>query len=307
MIQWGTLCKELRSKIPIMKLRFQFVLTLVFLLLTISHCFLFRSMEKPPKAVTLANYNPNQVKFHWIGHATILIQIYDKWILTDPNFSSSVGLVVKRYVEAPLDLESLPEIDTVLISHTHFDHLDQSTLKQLRIKGNVLVPKGAGFFIPNSLTEKKIELEPWQNTESNQIKLTAVPARHFGGRWLVDNLWDGDPYTGYVIEYRGVTLYFAGDTGYQKENFQEIGKRFNIDLAFLPVGPSKGPNNPVHINPYEAVDTYLDLRAKLMVPMHYGTFYRNMDSELPTLKEALAPLENKAVILSIGDSYELNK
>lgn len=275
--------------------------------LSLNHCSLFRTIERPTKVLNLSDFDPSQVKVHWIGHATLLIQIYDKWILTDPNFSKSIGLIVKRYIETPISLADVPELDAVLISHTHFDHLDQSTLKQLKVKGRVLVPKGAGVYIPNLHDAKKVEMEPWQAEEANQIKITAVPARHFGGRWLIDNLWDDDPYTGYVIEYKGITFYFAGDTGYQKAQFKEIGKKFNIDIAFLPVGPSKGPNNPVHINPIESVDTFLDLGAKKMIPMHYGTFYRTMESELATIQEALAPLGNKAEILSIGDSYEFKK
>ncbi|TGL63939.1 MBL fold metallo-hydrolase [Leptospira ognonensis] len=279
----------------------------ILILLSLNHCSLFRTIERPTKVLNLSGFDPSQVKVHWIGHATLLIQVYDKWILTDPNFSDSIGLIVKRHIGTPISLGDVPELDCVLISHTHFDHLDQNTLEGLKVKGKVLVPKGAGVYVPNLHEAKKVEMEPWQEVDSNQIKITAVPARHFGGRWLVDNLWDHDPYTGYVIEYKGITLYFAGDTGYQKAQFKEIGKKFQIDIAFLPVGPSKGPNNPVHINPIESVDTFLDLGAKKMIPMHYGTFYRTMESELETIQEALAPLGNKAEILSIGDTYELKK
>jgi L-ascorbate metabolism protein UlaG (beta-lactamase superfamily) len=286
------------------KFSYLFLFTLI---LSLNHCFLFRSIDKPTQSIHLKDIDQSQVKIHWIGHATVLLQIYDKWILTDPNFSDQIGLIVKRYIYTPTEISELPEIDAVLISHTHFDHLDQPTLKQLKIKGNLFVPDGGGFYIPNIHEDKKVEMKPWDNHESNQVKVTAVPARHFGGRWLIDNLWDGDPYTGYVIEYKDVTIYFAGDTGYQKEQFIEIGKKFNIDVALLPVGPSKGPNNPVHINPFEAVDTFLDLRAKYLIPMHYGTFYRSMESELPTLLQALQPLEKKALILSIGDTYEFKK
>jgi N-acyl-phosphatidylethanolamine-hydrolysing phospholipase D len=280
---------------------------LAFLILSLNCCFLFRSIEKAPNTINLASYDPNQVKLHWIGHATLLLQIYDKWILTDPNFSESLGFVIKRYVEPPAKLNDLPSIDAVVISHTHFDHLDQSTLRSLKLRGKLFVPQGGGFYIPSVHEKNLVEVNPWDSHDSNQIKITAVPARHFGGRWLIDNLWDGDPYTGYVIQYKDVTVYFAGDTGYQKSAFKEIGSKFNIDIALLPVGPSKGPNNPVHINPTEAVDTFLDLKAKLLIPMHFGTFYRDMESELPTLSQAMEPLGKKAIILSIGDSFELKK
>ena len=282
-----------------------FPLLLIFILiLSLNNCFVFRSIEKPSHTIKIESESLDQVKIHWIGHATMLIQIYDKWILTDPNFSDSLGLVVKRYIYPPTDLEYLPIMDAVIISHTHFDHLDKSTLSSLKIKGNLLVPKGAGFYIPKIHRENTIEMLPWDQVNKNELEITAVPARHFGGRWLLDNLWDGDPYTGYVIKYKDVTIYFAGDTGYQPKVFKEIGKKFDIDIALLPVGPSKGPNNPVHINPSEAVDTYLDLNAKYLIPMHYGTFYRSMDSELPDLMKALEPLGKKAIVLSIGESFQ---
>ncbi|GBF49346.1 hypothetical protein LPTSP4_08570 [Leptospira ryugenii] len=277
-----------------------FILSFCFLL---PSCFLFRSIEKPSKQVQFDQSNPQAVKLHWLGHASLVIQIYDKWIITDPNFSESLGLVVKRYIASPLESTQLPKFDAVLISHSHFDHLDKDSLQQIPLSGKLYVPKGAGIYIPSRWDARKKEMVPWQMDAQNDLEITAVPARHFGGRWLFDNLWDGEPYTGYVIKYKDVTIYFAGDTGYQKKEFEEIGKRFSIDIALLPVGPSKGPGNPVHINPEEAVDTFLDLNAKYMIPMHFGTFYRSMESELPHIQEVLAPLGKKAIILSIGDTY----
>ncbi|TGN19318.1 MBL fold metallo-hydrolase [Leptospira idonii] len=283
------------------------IFLLAFLCFFHLQCFVFRSLDKPTQTIRLEAVDPSQVRFHWIGHATLLIQIYDKWILTDPNFSTNLGFVVKRYVEPAISPEMIPPLDAVVVSHSHFDHLDQPSLKSISIQGNLLVPKGAGTYVPSKWDENLKEMNPWDSVETRGIKITAVPARHFGGRWLVDNFWDGDPYTGYVIEYKDVTIYFAGDTGYQKEEFKEIGKRFKIDVALLPVGPSKGPNNAVHINPEEAARSYLDLYAKIMIPMHYGTFYRSLESELPEIKRALEPLGDKAVLLGVGETYTWKK
>lgn len=277
------------------------------LILSFSSCFLFRKVEKAGNQIQIQNPDQNSVQVYWIGHATILIKLYDKWILTDPNFSESLGVVVKRYIEPPMEIKDVPELDAVVISHSHFDHLDKATLKNLKIKGTVFVPPGAGTYIPTKLHPQKLEMSPWDSLDLNGLKITAVPARHFGGRWLLDNLWDGDPYTGYIIQYKDTIIYFAGDTGYQKEIFEEIGNKFQIDLALLPVGPSKGPNNPVHINPAEAVQAFQDLQAKKMIPMHFGTFYRSMESELPELQRVLTPLGNKAILLSIGESWTLAK
>lgn len=161
------------------------------------------------------------MQLFWIGHATVLLKLYDKWILTDPNFSESLGFVVKRYIHTPVETHELPELDIVLISHSHFDHLDKSTLSRLKIKNSIFVPLGAGTYIPSELSSQKVEMNRWESRESSGVKITAVPARHFGGRWLIDNLWDGDPYTGYIIQYKDKTIYFAGDTGYQKTEFQK--------------------------------------------------------------------------------------
>jgi L-ascorbate metabolism protein UlaG (beta-lactamase superfamily) len=194
---------------------------LAFLIYTFfSNCFLFRTIEKAPKKIEI-NPNPNSVQLFWIGHATVLLKLYDKWILTDPNFSESLGFVVKRYIHTPVETHELPELDIVLISHSHFDHFDKSTLSRLKIKNSIFVPLGAGTYIPSELSSQKVEMNRWESRESSGVKITAVPARHFGGRWLIDNLWDGDPYTGYIIQYKDKTIYFAGDTGYQKTEFQK--------------------------------------------------------------------------------------
>ncbi|MCE9500018.1 MAG: MBL fold metallo-hydrolase [Leptospira sp.] len=260
------------------------------------------------KPVPVAEINdPESVKFYWIGHATILCKIKDKWIITDPNFSDRIGIIVKRYVEPGIDIDKIPKLDWILISHTHFDHLDQPSLRKLKSSAILSVPKGGGTYIPDALFDDVREVNPWDVYEKNGIKVTAVPARHFGGRWLIDNFWDGDPYTGYVIEYKGVTVFFAGDTGYHEEYFKEIGRKFNIDMAFIPVGPSRGPQNPVHVNPDEAMRIFADTKARFMIPIHHGTFYRAGEEEQDRIKKAIdkSGASEKTFFLSIGESVQL--
>jgi L-ascorbate metabolism protein UlaG (beta-lactamase superfamily) len=109
----------------------------------------------------------------------------------------------------------------------------------------------------------------------NGIKVTSVLARHWGGRYGFDGyLWGDNAFTGYIIEYNGMTVYFAGDTGYDSENFKKIGEDFNIDLALIPIGPCADCNQcgtPNHVFPVDAVYIFNDLNPKWMLPIHYGT------------------------------------
>jgi L-ascorbate metabolism protein UlaG (beta-lactamase superfamily) len=130
--------------------------------------------------------------------------------------------------------------------------------------------------------------------EEDGLKITPVPGAHFGGRVLVDNFWDGDPYTGYVIEYKGFTVFFAGDTGYDENKFAELRKYFKIDMALIPVGPSggfgtgSGLGNSVHVNPYGALQIYRDTGARYMIPVHHSTFYRRGGREMDMIVDSIA-------------------
>ena len=150
--------------------------------------------------------------------------------------------------------------------------------------------------------------------ELDGVKITAVPVKHFGGRWLIDNLWDGEPYTGYLIEYKGVTVFFGGDTGYDDSIFKLVGKAYNIDIALIPVGPaglltSSGLGNGVHVNPFGAVQIFKDVNAKYMIPIHHSTFYRRGGSEMEMLQEAIAKSgkKEKILLLNVGEKAEFKK
>ena len=114
------------------------------LILSLTACTVFMETRQPPyTAHGFSSRSSGEVQVLWIGHSTVLLRLYDKWVLTDPNFSTRVGLVVKRFYYPGADLDSLPSMDAVLISHTHMDHLDRPSLSRLKIKGRVAVPAGA--------------------------------------------------------------------------------------------------------------------------------------------------------------------
>ncbi len=246
----------------------------------------------------------------WIGHASVLIQIHDKIFLTDPSFSRTVGMVSKRHIEPGIDPASLGRVDYVLVSHVHFDHLNYESLGDIPKQGTLLLPDGAARYTPEFGFQKVREMKPWEAAEEQGVRITAVPAQHFTGRYGFDMLWMGNRgYTGYVIQYRGKTVYFAGDTGYRDSLFTQIGSRFPIDLALLPIAPLEPREmmSRVHLDPQAAVQAFGELHARLMVPIHHSTFYQGLEPSILTAVEGLRTivrdrgLGERIVVMNVGE------
>jgi L-ascorbate metabolism protein UlaG (beta-lactamase superfamily) len=211
----------------------------------------------------------------WIGHATALVQMDDKVILTDPVFASSVGQLSKRLVEPGLDPKNLPPVDAVLISHMHVDHLSLGSLDTIESKIRMMLMPPGGVTYLTDFGFPVIELRPWQGWEKDGLRVTAVPVDHAGWRYGLDYAWMKHAFTGYVVEYHGMKVYFGGDTAYDQKLFVETAQRFpGIDLALLPIGPIEPHDfmRHLHMDPREAVQAFFDLGAKRMVPIHYDTF-----------------------------------
>ena len=174
----------------------------------------------------------------WVGHATCLIQIGDKVFLTDPIFTETAGMISKRRIEPGILPSSIDKLDYVLISHIHFDHLNYSSLSMLPKSAVMLLPNGGAEYTPELGFSEYHEMKPWTSVEADGVRITAVPVKHFNGRYGFDGAWvHGNTFTGYVIEYEGKTVFFAGDTGYDPDKFIEIGKKFKIDVACIPIAP----------------------------------------------------------------------
>jgi L-ascorbate metabolism protein UlaG (beta-lactamase superfamily) len=193
---------------------------------------------------------------------------------------------VRRPAIAPA---ALPPVDIVLVSHNHYDHLQPSSLRLFRRSATFVVPLGLRKFIPSSgavldgpasyaFVENQIgrrahlQLDWWQTGKAGVAEVTSVPAQHFAARTPWDRnrtLW-----CGYIVRVDGVTIYFAGDSGYSAQ-FKEIGARFpGIDVALIPIGAYE-PRwfmTPAHMNPEEAVRVHQDVRARTSIAMHFGTF-----------------------------------
>ena len=203
----------------------------------------------------------------WIGHASWLVQVDGVSLLIDPVFSKRISGIVPRNVAAPLQANELPRIDATLVTHSHYDHYDRPSVNAARARVITGTGLGAAMDLPAS------ELG-WWDTErvSDTVRATFVPSQHWSRRGLFDTnetLWGG-----FVIEGKAARIYHSGDTAYF-EGFAEIGKRFpGIDAALLPIGAYDPAwfMEKQHMNPEQAVQAFVDLKAERFVAMHWGTF-----------------------------------
>lgn len=214
----------------------------------------------------------------WFGHSTALLEIDGYRVLTDPVWSDrcSPSDIVgpRRLHPPPVQLEGLPAVDAVVISHDHYDHLDIDTVMALAHtqRAPFFVPLGVGAHLRAwGIPERRIvELDWHQSAKLDELIVTCLPARHFSGRFLDRNatLWASWAFVG--PNHRA---YFGGDTGYTK-SFAHIGEEHGpFDLTLLPIGAYNAAWPDVHMNPEEAVRAHLDLtESGLLVPIHWGTF-----------------------------------
>lgn len=258
--------------------------------------------------------NHSKLSVTWVGHATTLIQIDGVNILTDPIWSERCSPVSfigpKRYTPPGIKIENLPRIDIVILSHNHYDHTDLPTLKQLEEKFHPLVFTGIGnskLLLAEGLKNVK-EMDWWEETKTNDLSITFTPTQHFSGRGLFDR--DETLWGSYLISGEKEKVYFGGDTGYYT-HFREISERLGpIDVAILPIGATepRWMMEPVHVDPIQAVQAFVDLKAKYLVPMHYMTFVLSdeaLDSPVPRTKEELKRAgisEDHFIPLKIGES-----
>ena len=237
------------------------------------------------KKVRELQENKSKTSYTWVGHSTFLIQLNGINILTDPVWARRMGLE-KRLTEPGISLADLPEIDVVVISHGHYDHLDFPTLKKLKGNPQYFVPAGLKSLFNRKGYQLVTELNWWESVEHGGISFHFVPAQHWTRRSLTD--MNTSHWGGWIFQTANETLYFVGDTGYFS-GFKKIAERFtSIDTVFMPIGAFEPEwfMAPAHISPEDSVKAFIELKAKSFVPMHYGT-YRLADDTGPEALDRL--------------------
>ena len=229
--------------------------------------------------------------------------------MIDPNFARWL-FVLKRLRQPGVRLRDLPPIDLVLVTHAHFDHLHRPSLLALAHQARngageaptIVVPRHVRDLVADLGFKEVIELNWWHAHRESDLTITHVPSRHWGARILKDS-YRG--YGGYVLQGDRHSIYHAGDTAYFS-GFREIGERLKPEVALLPIGAySPASFRNVHTSPADAVRAFLDLKARWMIPMHYGTFrlsHEPMEEPLQLLKREArtAGIEDRVLVLEEG-------
>lgn len=218
----------------------------------------------------------NQVNVTNAGHSSLLINIEGYRVMTDPVFEAKITPVgpTRFNEEIPVDIHQLKDIDVVVISHNHYDHLNKFSIQTLDpVVNQFIVPLGVGAQLEKwGISRAKIaELDWWEEFEYSQdLKIVSTPSQHFSGRGLTDRnktLW-----TSYAIISTNQRVYFSGDTGYF-DGFAEIGEKYGpFDIAFMECGAYNTMWSTVHMFPEESVQAAIDVKAKNLYPIHWGTF-----------------------------------
>jgi L-ascorbate metabolism protein UlaG (beta-lactamase superfamily) len=237
----------------------------------------------------------------WIGHASFLIQTHETNVLIDPIWSKWLK-VIKRLKQPGFEIHHLPSIDFVLVTHAHFDHLDRRTLSKVAADQPIVVPIGVGNLVHDLGFNIVHELDYWQTVKLGPLEVSLTPCAHWGARFLTDL---HRAFGGFVIAVDGRTIFHCGDSAYFP-GFKEIGERYPIDIALLPIGGYDAPTGrEVHMNPEQAVQAFKELSAKTLVPMHYGSFrlgYEPLDEPPARLlaSASVHGIQDKVLLMTEG-------
>jgi L-ascorbate metabolism protein UlaG (beta-lactamase superfamily) len=268
----------------------------------------------PIDGLQLTQKLSQQTAVHRLGHSTIVMELNGEFWLTDPIFSDRASPVQwagpKRFHPTHINVKDLPQISGIIISHDHYDHLDKNTIKEIH-------PKVKGFYVPLGVgehlldwgvpQEKIHEFDWWQQKKVGVITLVNTPANHFSGRGL--NNGNSTLWSSWVIKTPQHTLFFSGDSGYFN-GFKEIGERFGpFDLTMMENGAYDKSWQHVHMSPEQSMQAHQDLKGKVMLPIHNGTFdlaFHEWSAPLDRIKQLAKGQSQTLATPKMGQRWLLN-
>jgi L-ascorbate metabolism protein UlaG (beta-lactamase superfamily) len=273
--------------------------------------------ELPQKKLskTFFDNEPQQPRITWFGHSALFVEMDGMNIFIDPMLGEVPAphpfLGNSRFnKKLPISIENLPEIDLVLISHDHYDHLDYGSIQQLKDKvKQFYVPLGIKAHLTEwGVSEEKIkEFDWWEMATINGIEFVSTPARHFSGRGFTRNntLWSS-----WVIKSENSSIFFSGDSGYGK-HFKEIGEKYGpFDFSMMECGQYNEQWAHIHMTPEETIQASIDVQSKLMMPIHWGAFklaLHSWDDPIIRATNKAKELNTNITIPKIGESIILNE
>ena len=269
-----------------------------------------RIPDEQPPIVTLSRNSfsipsDSGLRLTWMGHSTVLIEIDGNVVLFDPVFSNRASpfsfLGPRRFHPAPISISDLPELDAVVISHDHFDHLDYKSIVQL-------IPKTKAFYVPLGVgshleywevpPDKIHSLDWWEERKTDSgLCLIACPARHFSGRMM--GFGDRTLWASWALIGPSHRVFFSGDTGIMSQ-FNKVGEQFGpFDATLIKIGAYGRTWHDIHVDPEEALEIHNMVRGQLFIPTHWGTFNLSYHGWIEPVERLLIASKNMGIKVAI--------
>lgn len=231
-----------------------------------------------PEPASLAATGAEPLRLTWLGHSTVLLEIDGSLVLTDPVFGPRAAPVSfmgpKRFHPTPVEPEQLPDIDVVIVSHDHYDHLDHWTISRIAKKETRWVTSlGVGAHLERwgVPADRIVELDWWEETEVANLNIVATPSRHFSGRGPGSS--SATFWSSWAVRGPKTSVWFSGDTGPWDDGFAQIGERLGgFDLSMIEIGAWHPSWGSIHLGPENAMRVHELVQAKTFMPVHWGTF-----------------------------------
>jgi L-ascorbate metabolism protein UlaG (beta-lactamase superfamily) len=265
-------------------------------------------MSAAPQRPNPASWRDDRLTLSWLGHATVLLNFFGTWVLTDPALERRIGIgrgLVKmgprRLIPPGLRARELPRPDVVLLSHAHMDHTDLGTLRHIPADVPVVVHSGNRDLVRRF--RQVTELEWGQRTAVQDVEIESIEVRHWGARLVTDR---HRGYGGYLLHKAGHAILFAGDTAYTDALTRAVAGR-KLDLAILPIG-AYDPWIYNHASPEQAWSMFRALEASYVLPIHHSTFRLSREPSDEPVRRFLAaagPDRWRVVLTEVGDTWSL--